>query len=172
MTTSFDISGKPYQLVLHNATVIHANKYSETSGGWGSLPLRSTLKMEIVFRSKEDGQDWQVKINNEDLPLYTEQEVTVISLENYIIGFIDKQTSKYYYIDNDFASLLELGIALYKVWLAGILIGITAMMLTPLPYKFIAAFAPFLLCWVIYILKKWRINREFSSKIDAYLSDE
>lgn len=130
------------------------------------------MKMEIVFRNKGDGQDWPVKINNQDLPLYTEQEVMVIGLENHIIGFIAKQTRKYYYTDDDFAALLDLGIALYKVWLAGILIGITAMMLVPVPYKFIAAFLPFFLYWLVYILKKWRINREFRNKIDAYLSDE
>jgi len=36
-------SKKELSVSLHPATVIHANKYTEASGGWSNLPVRSTL---------------------------------------------------------------------------------------------------------------------------------
>lgn len=173
MKTSFEVEKKEFTLFLDPATVIHANKFTGTSGGWGSLPVHTSLYADIVFRSKESGVDWPVRIKDLDLPLYTNQEVMVISIEQYIIGYIDKQTNKYHYTETDFAYVLDLGFPLYKIWIGGIAAGIAVFLVTTNPdYKFFLCFVPLLIGWLMYRIKKWMINREIIRKLDYYLCEQ
>ncbi len=172
MKTNFEVAKKEFTLFLDNATVIHANKFTETRGGWGSLPVYSSLNVDVVFRSKESGADWPISFKNLDLPLYTNQEVMVISIEQYIIGYIDKQTNKYHYTETDFAYVLDLGFPLYKVWIGSIATGIAVYFITTDSYlKPFLCFIPLFVGWLIYRIKKWTINREITRKIDYYLCE-
>src|SRR4051812_26194866 len=119
MSTTIQIAKKELSVSLHPAKVIHANKYTEASGGWNNLPVSSTLYTDVVFRSKESGRDWPINIKGNELPVYTDQDVIVIGLEDLIIGFVDTQTDHYYYTETDFAGNFQLGARLYKVLLTG-----------------------------------------------------
>ncbi|MES2004653.1 MAG: hypothetical protein V4450_09030 [Bacteroidota bacterium] len=172
MKTNFEVAKKEFSFSLDNARVIHANKFTEASGGWGSLPINSTLYTDVVFRSQESGADWPIRFNNRDLPLYTDQEVMVMSIDQYIIGFIDKQTSKYYYTETDFAYLLDLGFPLFKAVIAGIVLGVLGYFISSeMKYRVLFCIAPLFIAWVSYLAKKWQINREITSKLDDYLRE-
>lgn len=175
MKTTIEISNNTFPVSLESAEVIHADKYTEASGGWGSLPVHSFLYTDVVFRTGTDKKDWHLKINHLDLPIYRGQQVLVICVNNSIIGFIDRQTSKYYYTVTDFAKLLCLGMAYYWVWVIGVLAGLIALVFTWkdedgfLPLLF---FMPIAAMWLIYHAQKWLLNGHIKQQIDQYLREE
>lgn len=153
--------------------VIHADKYTQTSGGWGNLPVHSNLYTDVVFRNEAAKEDWHLKINNFDLPLYNGQHVMVIRINDIIIGFVDKQTSKYYYTRTDFSKACKLGMPYYWVWVIGISAGLIGFVLTkenayPLP---VVLLIPTAMMWLIYQAQKWIRNNNIRGKIDQYLRE-
>ncbi len=94
---------------LFDATVIHADKYAAASGGMFNLPVTSTLYTEVVFRLRDYDRDCRLRIKNLDVPLYTNQDVSVICSRGVIIGFIDTKSNAYYYTLTDFSGELGFG---------------------------------------------------------------
>lgn len=174
MKTTIEISNHAFPVSLESAEVIHADKYTEASGGWGSLPVRSFLYTDVVFRTGTGKEDWHLKISHLDLPVYRGQNVLVICINNSIIGFIDRQTSKYYYTVTDFVPLLRLGMAYYWVWVIGVLTGLAALVFTwqeediSLPLVFLLPIAGM---WLIYHAQKWLLNGHIKQQIDEYLRE-
>lgn len=170
-----EISNKTFPISLESAEVIHADKYTEARGGWGSLPVSSFLYTDVVFRAGTGKEDRHLKINNLDVPIYRGQHVLVISVNKSIIGFVDRQTSKYYYTVTDFAQLLHLGMAFYWVWVIGVLTGLLALVFTwkeddvSLPLLFLLPIAGM---WLIYHAQKWLLNGHIKQQIDQYLREE
>jgi len=66
MEKTITVSGKDFPVSLHKATVIHADKFTRTSGGWNNLPVTSTLYTDVVFRIDESNEDWPLYIKNID----------------------------------------------------------------------------------------------------------
>ncbi len=75
---SITILNAKYSLSLDNATVIHVNKYSQAYGGEFNFPVSSRLYTETVFRLSETGEDIRLVIQYLDLPVYTNQDVTLL----------------------------------------------------------------------------------------------
>ena len=114
-------ANKEIWLSFYDATVIHANKYAQTSGGWGDTAVNSTLYTDVVFRLKETGTDVSLTIVDVDVPIYNHQDVMVISANRNIIGYIDNQTKYYYYTTKDFSRLFKLGFPFYWIWVGTVL---------------------------------------------------
>ena len=155
-------------LTLHTATVIHANKYSETHGGAFSFPVTNILFTDIVFRLKDTHEDYKAYVKNIDLPIYTDQEVTVICANKKVIGYIDNKSNYYYYTTRDFSKFFGLGIHYAFVWIIGIAGGVAAWFMNqqePTLWIFVPLFAAF----IFYYIQKWMINQRIRKMIDDYL---
>lgn len=162
------------EFTLHNATVIHADKYSETTGGWGSAPVRSHLYTDLVFRSSDTNEDWPMTVNGRNLSVYNGQKVMVMGLEGSIIGYVDKQSNKYYYTRDEFSSFVKMGMPAYYIWIIGIIGGLAVFLFTPeeTDIRFLYALLPLGITWLIYIIQKQMISNRIMQLIDTYLREE
>lgn len=176
MQTHITFGKKQFLLELKNASVIHADKYSEARGGWGNLPVWSTLYTDLVMNSSDDGISWQTTIRNRNLPVYQGQNVSVLLLEQQVIGFIDQGTNKYYYTRTDFNSFLPIGWPLKHFWITGLFFLLIAIVncfmgknynpdFVVIPFFGIAA------TLLVYHLQKWIVNKRFMRAVDHYLQD-
>ena len=172
METTVHISNQEFPISLDNATVIHANKYTDVRGGFYYFPVSSTIYTDVVFRSKVTNEDWPIYITGLDLPIYTGQEVMVISAGNIIVGYVEKQTSHYYYTTTDLANKLGLGMWYYLVWLIGIIAGIILFLVDRNKTQPLIWFAPLAITWIFYRVQKWVIHRRAKKAIDSFLRDE
>ena len=155
-------------LVLRRARVIHANKYSETSGGIFNSPVYSTLYTDVVFRLHDTNEDYKVYISGLDLPLYTEQEVTLVCVDRAVVAFIDSQTKYYYYTSDDYSRLLGFGVSYW--WLVATLVLVVVsfslvndrqvstwlLLIVPVLYVFIR-------------VHRWILNQRIKKAITAFL---
>jgi hypothetical protein len=153
-------------LTLTRATVLHANKYTETRGGY-SFPIWSILYTDIVFRLEDTQEDIPYYSKGIDLKLYTSQEILLVRSGEMIVAYVDLKTKKYYYITNNFPKKLRKGIPFYLVWLLGIPSGILIIMLSR--NTTLWAFAPIFILWVAYLVSIVDINRRARREIDEFL---
>lgn len=171
MKTNLQVGKHELLVSLHPATVIHADRYSETTGGYGHWPVRSSLYTEVVFRSKETGMDWPITITDLRPRIYTDQQVTVIAANSVIVGFVDTQTQRFYYTVSDFARSLGLGTRRYLSMLAGIVASVACFLLLPEEWKALCVFA-FVAAVVFHYSQKAILNRRIEKAIDQYLTGE
>ncbi len=156
-------------LDFYPATVIHADKYSEVRGGAFNAPVTTDLYTDIVFRLEENNQDYHICIKNIDLPIYSNQPVTLISAGAVVVGYIDNQTNDYYYIIKDIASELGLGLPFYWVILIGLLCAV-ALYFYEGGVITIAFLLPFLLTCVLYVIQSWILNYRVKKAINQCLN--
>jgi hypothetical protein len=154
---------------LLDATVIHADKFTRTTGGWFNLPVTSTLYTDVVFRSKDTGADWPLYIKDYDVLLYQGQEVSVISVKHTIIGYIDKQTNQYYYTTGNFSGALGIGISGWWLLLACVVTGILVYLFLDNQQALTYLFIPLAVFYLFYLIQKWVINYRARKAIDGYL---
>lgn len=154
---------------LHPATVIHADKYTDTRGGAFDLPVRTTLHNEVVFRSKQTHEDWPIHISGRNLPIYSNQDVIVIAVEEKIMGYVDSQTGKYYYTSTNFFGNFDLGISLYKIWLVGIITAIACFFLLPDGWKALCL-VPLVITFGFYRIHKTIVNQSALKAMNDFLS--
>ena len=113
---------------------------------------------------KETGTDVSLTIVDVDVPIYNQQEVSVISANQNIIGYIDNQTKYYYYTTKDFSRLFKLGFSFYWIWL-GALLGLTISYMLDRSNAPIWSIIAFGISYGIYQLQKliqnYRLKREF-----------
>lgn len=155
-------------LSLHKATVIHADKFTESLGGAFNFPITSTLYIDLVFRLDETNEDWPVYITNLNLPVYTGQAVTVVSTDKTVLGYIDAQTNYYYYTTNDFVRKLNIGIPFIWVWIIGITGGILIYLLKQEVSVWIIV--PLISAWILYSIQKFILNILIKKRIDNFLT--
>jgi hypothetical protein len=167
--SSIQISNRNLSVSLYPATVIHANKYTDTYGGTFNLPVRTTLHNDVVFRSKQTNEDWPVHIRNRDLPIYSNQDVIVIAVEETIIGYIDTQTDVYYYTSTDFYYNFDLGIRPYKIWITGAIATIASFFLFR-DEQTIFCILPLIATYFFYRIHKTIINYRAETAMDNSLS--
>lgn len=162
------------EFTLHNATVIHTDKYSETTGGWGSAPVRSHLYTDLVFRSSDTNEDWPMTVNGRNLAVYNGQKVMVMGLQGSIIGYVDKQSNKYYYTRDEFSSFVKAGMPAYYIWIIGIIGGLAVFTFTPeeSDIRFLYALLPLGVTCLIYFIQKQMISNRIMQLIDTYLREE
>lgn len=162
------------EFTLHNATVIHADKYSETSGGWGNAPVRSHLYTDLVFRSSDTNEDWPVTIDGRNLSVYNGQKVMVMGLQGRIIGYVDKQSKKYYYTRDEFSSFVKARMPVYYIWIIGIIGAMAVFIFTTeeSDVRLLYALIPFGVAWLTAIIQKQVISNRIMQLIDTYLREE
>ena len=156
-------------LSLHRARVVHANKYSEAYGGAFDFPVSSTLYTDVVFRLNESNEDYKAYIQKLDLPIYTDQDVTIICFGRKVLGYVDMQTNYYYYTVNNFSKELGLGIPSFWVWLITIIGGIVFFIINT-QYLLLWVILLFLSLYLIYLMHRWYINYQVRKGLDAVLS--
>ena len=154
---------------LHRARVVHANKYSEAHGGAFDFPVSSTLYTDVVFRLNENNEDLKTYIRKLDLPVYTDQDVTVICSGKTVLGFIDMQTNHYYYTVNNISRSLGIGLPLLWIWIISILGGIVFYFINKEQF-ILWFFILFLSLYFVYTIHRWYVNYRIRSAIDAVLS--
>ncbi len=172
--TTLLFSNQELEFTLHNATVIHADKYTETSGGWGSAPVRSRLYTDLVFRSSDTNEDWPITVNGRNLAVYNGQKVMVMGLQGTIIGYVDKQSNKYYYTRDELSSFVKTGMPAHYIWIIGVIGGLLVYLFTPetSDARFLWILLPLCLAWLIYMIRKQMINNRIIQLIDTYLREE
>jgi hypothetical protein len=154
---------------LHKATVIHANKYSTAHDGGLNLPIWSNLHLEIVFRLVQSLEDLRIYVKNLNLPIYTGQEVSIVSVGNNVVAYVDMTTKNYYYTSRNYAGKLGLGIAFYWALIVGVVGGF-------LVYYFqrdqptVQIFIPLIVAWLLYTIQKWIYHFRFKKQLDRFLT--
>ncbi len=103
------------QLTYTNATVIHSNKYNQNYGFYLWHMFFQNLLHDVVFKLETTGEEFPVTLKNMNLPLYQNQLITLIAVDDTVIGFIDSNSRKYYYLTNNLQKAL--GKADYLRWI-------------------------------------------------------
>lgn len=103
------------QLTYTNATVIHSNKYNQNNGFYVWHLFSQNLLHDVVFKLETTGEEFPVTLKNMNLPLYQNQLVSLIAVDDTVIGFIDSNSRKYYYLTNNLQKAL--GKAGYLPWI-------------------------------------------------------
>jgi hypothetical protein len=128
------------------------------------------LYTEVVFRDKASGADWPLTIVDLELPLYNDQEVGVICVDNIIVGFIDRQTNRYYYTTTKWTRAFRAGLPFSYVWITGICGGLTVYLLTgkaePSPWVLL----PLGILLVCYYVQRAVINYMIRQSLDRQIS--
>lgn len=172
--TTLRFNEEELEFTLHNATIIHADKYTETTGGWGNAPVRSRLYTDLVFRSSDTNEDWPLTVNGRNLAVYNGQKVMVMGLQGTIIGYVDKQSNKYYYTRDEFSSFVKTGMPVYYIWIIGIIGAMVVFMFTTdeSDVRLLYALIPFGAAWLTAIIQKQVISNRIMQLIDTYLREE
>ncbi|MEO8174080.1 MAG: hypothetical protein ABI581_13390 [Sediminibacterium sp.] len=171
MGTTIQIAKHNLSVSLHPAMVIHADKYTEARGGWGNLPVSSILHTDLVFRSKQENVDWPIHLTGYDMPVYNNQDVIVIAVDDAIIGFVDTQTDLYYYTDTNFSRNFNIGMRRYKAWLIGFIGSVIAYFLIADPINIILCIIPLVLMLIFYHVQKAIWNSRIKNALDGFLSN-
>lgn len=166
MQNTITLSGKEIVFKLHAGHVIHANKYSEARGGWGSLPVTSVLHTEVVVKLT-NGDNLNLYMRRLDLPVYNGQEVSLLSANGSVVALIDLKSKKYYYTATNFQKKLGLGIPAYWVWAIGIVCGGIAYLINKNGATFLLM--PFIV-WIQVLINQWLFNKKLRKEINSYLS--
>ncbi|RYG48898.1 MAG: hypothetical protein EOO01_13025 [Chitinophagaceae bacterium] len=159
------ISGKEIDFNLHPGAVIHANKYAEASGGWGSLPVQSTLNTEVVVRLT-NGEDIRLYIRHLDLPVYNGQEVSLLAANGSVVALVDLKTRRYYYTTHNFQKKLGMDLPAIWVWIIGIALGAVIYLINNNGATWVIA--P-LLVWIPVLVNRWMFNSKMRKQITSYL---
>jgi len=170
MEKTITISGKDFLVSLHKATVIHADKFTRTSGGASNLPVNSTLYTDVVFRIDESNEDWPLYIKNIDLVIYNDQRVQVIVVNDAIVGFVDEKTARYYYTTQQFSKVFKLGIPYPFYILAGILGAVILYFAYPNQIQW--SFIPLILAFLAYQIQKSILGLQARKAIDSFLEGD
>lgn len=99
----------PLAISYEDAIVTHANKYNQNAGIVVSFLFFSNLYQDVVFKLENSGIEYPTTFKNLNLPLYTQQHVSLIAINNTIVAYADKQTSEYYYLTNNLQKALGYG---------------------------------------------------------------
>jgi len=170
MEKTITVSGKDLPVSLHKATVIHADKFTRTSGGAYNLPVRSTLYTDVVFRVDESNEDWPLYIKNIDLVMYKDQRVLVIVVNDAIVGFVDEKTGRYYYTTQQFSKLLKLGIPYPYYIIAGIAGAVVLYLAYPNQIEWLLI--PLFVALIGYQIQKLILGSKARKAIDSYLEGD
>ncbi len=124
MNNSIEINNKTYTIGYYPATITHSDKYSERNPFASSSYFNYTPKHDIAFRTTRTGEEYFFTVSYCRIRATIGQEVSLIVLDKYVIGYINNSTNDYYYLTKEFAQTLKLGIHWGWVVLVEILLGI------------------------------------------------
>lgn len=99
-----------FVISYNEATVTHSNKYNQNSGIIISFLFMSNFFHDVVFKLDDYSQEFPTTFKNLNLPLYTGQKVTLVSINDNIIAYIDKTTDTFFYLTDNLQRDLEYGL--------------------------------------------------------------
>ena len=112
------VAGKTINVELFPATVLQVDQSASTNilTDTAFFPLKSNAPHTyITFQLKENDTTLPLDVPDAQLPMYKEQEVDIISLNQSVVGFVDIKSREYYYITNDFCSALHFSIHYFLI---------------------------------------------------------
>ena len=110
MSNSIEINNQTYTIGYYPATISHSDKYSERNPFAPSSYFNYTPKHDIAFKTTRTGEEHFFTVDFSRIRATIGQEVSLIVLDKYVIGFVNNSTNDYYYLTNKFAQILQLGI--------------------------------------------------------------
>ena len=129
MNNSIEINNQTYTIGYYPATITHSDKYSERNPFAPSSYFNYTPKHDIAFKTTRTGEEHFFTVDFSRIRAMVGQEVSLIVLDKYVIGYVNNSTNDYYYLTNQFAQTLKLGIHWKWFLLVEILIAISVFLL-------------------------------------------
>jgi hypothetical protein len=71
----------------------------------------NTLHTNVVLQFKNTEKILPLHFRNMQLLLHTEQDIDLICANQYIIGYVDVKSEKYYYVTDDFCKAIGIEIS-------------------------------------------------------------
>lgn len=158
-------------LSFNHAIVLHSNKYNDNNGWFISPLFFSNLLQDVVFQFTGSSEKYTATLQNIQVPLYTQQEVTLISSEGNIFAYLDKATNNYYYLTEDFQSIFHLGIKIHWVGLIAMVFAISFLLSAIGEVGIIYVGYVWLILPIAWIYKRV-YNGYLESTLDKYLKEE
>jgi hypothetical protein len=124
MNQSITINNSKYPIEYYPAKVVHSDKYSERDIFVTNNYFAFTPKHDIAFKENQTGCEFFFTVEYSKIITYVGQEVDLITLDKKIIGYLSKAGNDYYYLTNNFAKILNIGINWKWILLIEILLGI------------------------------------------------
>ena len=128
MNNSIKINDQTYTIGYYPATITHSDKYSERNPFAPSNYFNYTPKHDVAFKTTRTGEEYFFTVNFSSIRATVGQQVSLIVLDKYIIGYVNDSTNDYYYLTNQFVHILGLGIDWKWILFVEILI-VTALFL-------------------------------------------
>lgn len=149
------------------ATVIHSNKYNQNSGFYIFHFFFSRFYHDLVFKLVPSGEKLSTTLSNVNVPLYVDQDVRLIAIDDEVIGYIDGGTNNYYYITNNLKNVLGKGFRIS--W--GVVFAVSLALTFLIPNGFLPLNTPliFFLLPMIYWFYLRISNYLFEKKIDQLI---
>jgi hypothetical protein len=151
------------------ATILKVNNHEKSVHSVHKLPAVNFKgpQTDIVFQLKNSDKTLPLSVHDLQLPLYNEQEVDIISANQFIIGFVDVKSEEYYYLTNDFCKAAGLRFFEKFTWFAGIIASIIILRTAKSMYAPVYAITVLTLTWAINLIMKEVFNRKIENAIDA-----
>jgi len=115
---------KDFSVAYTNATVTYSTKYNQNTGFYIYHVFFSNLLQDAVFTLDETGEEFPSTYKNLNLLLYPGQKVSLVSIDDKVIAYIDKATGNFYYLTNNLQRDLPYGLPLnWRVIVALAILG-------------------------------------------------
>ena len=137
MNNSIEINNQIYNIDYCPATIIHSDRYSERNPFASSNYFNYTPKHDIAFKTTRTGEEHFFTVNYSRIRAIIGQEVSLIVLDKYVIGYVNNSTNDYYYLTNQFAQTLKLGIHWKWFLLIEILLVISVFLLKIIHHSYL-----------------------------------
>lgn len=165
---------KNVDIQLYSATVLQIDKYAR-SGLFTdnrSFPLNmNTMYNDVVFQLQDTGKTLPLEVKNVQLPLYNKQAVDIISVNKFIIGYVDVKNEEYYYITDDFCKVIGFKFWGLLVWMVGLLAIFITFTLAKNNYAAMFSCILIITTWCIHIVIASALNRKIEHVIDEFMGN-
>ncbi len=152
----------------YDASVLHTDKIAKVSGGWGNLPVHTTVDTEAVFRL-QNGTDLALTLYDRQARLYPGQEVLLIAANGKVMAYVDRKASFYQYTLNDPARTLGIGLPFWICLLTGIA-GAVIMYQVKGADDGMAVVLPVFISVAVYLLQRLFFNWQIRKRVHAYIT--
>lgn len=163
------INNQTYTISYYPATITHSDKYSETSLFASTSYFNSMPKQDIAFKITLTGEEHFFTIPYGRIPATVGQEVSLIVLDKSVIGYINNSNNEYYFLTNQFAKLLGLGIDWKWILLIEILLGIGIFLSQGYLQTYLSL--SFLIVPITYWITMRLFNLSIQNKIDGVVQN-
>ena len=159
---------KNFDIQYFYAAVIHANKYNENNGIYLFHFFFSTLLQDIAFKMEDDGEEYHCTVKNLNLPIYTGQQIKLISVNTVAVAYIDKRNNEFYYLSKNLQRDLNVGLKIN--WTSIIVSTFLALLISSfffqlnVFYSYFALLIPFSF-WIYQFIMNFLVERKIDRLI-------